>query len=211
MFKNSELLFNNVDTVNKLKDKLKEYHKEEIEGKEEQLLNILIKAMEKRISVRYFSIMKQWNDKKDPNKEQWGFILMSVNCILIELYFQIVNGFVYSDDCGNSVCDAYRKAIPDLISNTSAEDGEQFYYDIRCSLIHQAQTNRRVAISFEISKEILPNNIEGEQYFLYNPSLIFISIEEKYKNVFKKAMNTEEHTLRNNILKKIEYILYKKV
>lgn len=68
---------------------------------------------------------------------------MGINCILVELYFELINGYDESSDDGNHIVDAYKTVLPQLDSEMSTADAQKFYKGIRCGIIHQGQSRTR--------------------------------------------------------------------
>lgn len=211
MFKNDAMYFNKTKKVSELKKIFAKLDTENISsGNRNNLEDELIKALEDRVKIRYFSILNQWSKSKDPDKEQWGFIMMSVCCVLVELYYQITTGNDISNLNGESLETAYSNILPDIIKSWDRNDGAEFYVLIRNSLIHQAQTDKNTAISFEISKQKEESYIEGESYTIYNPNLIYLELRSAYRQIFKKAKKHESVYLRRNFLSKIRCIVFKR-
>ncbi|WP_320996363.1 hypothetical protein [Enterocloster bolteae] len=71
------------------------------------------------------------------NRENFGFVVMGINCILVELYFELINGYDESSDDGNHIVDAYKTVLPQLDSEISTANAQKFYKGIRCGIIHQ--------------------------------------------------------------------------
>ncbi len=71
------------------------------------------------------------------NRENFGFVVMGINCILVELYFELINGYDESSDDGNHIVGAYKTVSPQLDSVISTAYAQKFYEGIRCGIIHQ--------------------------------------------------------------------------
>ncbi|MFR3753110.1 MAG: hypothetical protein ACLTW9_14005 [Enterocloster sp.] len=73
------------------------------------------------------------------NRENFGFVVMGINCILAELYFfELINGYDESSDDGNHIVDAYETVFATIrVSEISTADAQKFYKGIRCGIIHQ--------------------------------------------------------------------------
>ncbi|MGX7023441.1 hypothetical protein [Vagococcus hydrophili] len=209
MFKNSLMYFNEKTKVDEVKlllqtyDQLdKEKDKNEIYGLEGKLITI----MKERIYSRYLRVAKECLKLRNDN---FGFMLMSVNCILIELFYQLENGIDKTNDhvSNNKIEDAFKVVIPKLNSDFNKKTGLSFYKDVRCKLIHQAQTNKNVALSNETPTMIYPYKAGG--YTVYNPELFFYQIEKIYKELFDEALNQNNKLLKCNIIEKVRNIAFK--
>lgn len=62
---------------------------------------------------------------------------MGINCILIELYFEMLNGLDTSNQNGYNVKDAYTTILPLLDNRITNEMATIFYRDVRYKIIHQ--------------------------------------------------------------------------
>ncbi|MDT2513985.1 hypothetical protein ABQD97_05045 [Enterococcus avium] len=209
MFKNSVMFFNDKIEVDEIRSLIIYYDKainEKDKNKIYGLQGKIIKAMKKRIDSRYIKVVEECLKLRNDN---FGFMIMSINCILIELYYQLENGIDETNDFSDQtrIEDAFRYAIPKLHVEFTMETGSQFYEDIRCKLIHQAQTNVNVAISFETPTMIYPYKQGG--YTVYNPELFFNHIKALYDNLFNSALNGNNEMLKNNIITKVRLIAYK--
>lgn len=210
MFKNSIMFFSDKTKVDDVRTLINDYDKaikKNDKNKSYGLQGKIIKAMKNRVNSRYLETVKKCIES---NNDNFGFMVMSVNCILIELYYQLENGIDETNDYGSEtkIEDAFRYVIPKLHEDFTNETGTQFYEEIRCKLIHQAQTNTNVAISFETPNMIYPYEEGG--YTVYNPKLFFNQIETLYSNLFNNALNDSNEILRKNIVEKVRCIAYKK-
>ncbi|MBO0455893.1 hypothetical protein JZO77_03970 [Enterococcus hulanensis] len=209
MFKNSIMFFSDgvkVDDIRKLINDYDKAIKEKDKNKIYGLQGKIIQIMKKRINSRYLKVVKECIKLNDDN---FGFMIMSINCILIELYYQLENGVDETSDFNGQtrIEDAFRHVLPKLHEDFSTETGTQFYEDIRCKLIHQAQTNTNVAISFGTPDMIYP--YDQEEYTVYNPELFFNQIMALYNTLFNRALHENNVTLKNNITEKVRHIAYK--
>ncbi|MGK0604264.1 hypothetical protein [Enterococcus gilvus] len=211
MFKNSIMFFSDGIEVDKIRSLIIDYDKAIKEKDKNEIYNLegrIVMAMKKRINSRYLKVVKECIKLKNDN---FGFMIMSINCILIELYYQLENGIDETNDLNDQtrIGDAFRNVLPKLNEEFTMETGTQFYEDIRCKLIHQAQTNANVSISFETPKMIYPYEQGG--YTVYNPELFFNQIEALYNNIFDSALNENNKMLKNNIITKVRLTAYKKL
>ena len=136
------------------------------------------KYMKKRVNENYFSPMEriyQVLSKLDV-PENTAFIHMGVNCILIELYYEIVNGYDESRE-GGKVSDAYKSVIPMLSSNISEYEAIIFYNGIRCGIIHQGQTKDDTALTYQHEVVFEKNG----DYYLSNPKKVYDEVKRIYK------------------------------
>lgn len=135
------------------------------------------KYMKKRVTENYFSPMKQIYQalSKQNHPENAAFIHMGINCILIELYYEIVNGYDESREGGN-VSEAYKSVIPMLDSKISEDEAIMFYRGIRCGIIHQGQTRDDTALTYQYEVIFGKNG----DYYLSNPKKVYDEIKRIY-------------------------------
>lgn len=210
MFKNSIMFFSDKTEIDKIRSLIRGYDKAKAEKDECEISDLqgkIIKAMKNRIDSRYLNVVEVCIKLKNDN---FGFMIMSINCILIELYYQLVKGIDETSDFSDQsrIEDAFRYVLPELDEEFDVETGTQFYEDIRCKLIHQAQTNANVAISFQTPTMIYP--YKQEDYTIYNPNLFFNRIRELYDDLFNEALIGDNESLKTNIITKVRHIAYKR-
>ena len=147
-----------------------------------ELFNQLKKYMRKRINDNYFSPVERINVTlhKLEVPENTAFITVSICCILIELYFEMVNGYDKSQDSG-CVANAYRAVLPLLDSNISKSMADIFYKGIRCGILHQAQTKKNTALTYEIELIFEKNG----PYYLSNPNTVFENLKDLYADYWE--------------------------
>lgn len=165
----------------------------------------ICRYMKQRVDDHYISPIKTFlhATRTHDHREQYGFIVMSVNCILIEFYYEMLKGYDQSDHDG-SARHAYITILPQLDSEITEEEATVFFKGIRCGIVHQGQTKKNVAITCEYEKII------GRigKYYLCNPETLFKTLIEHYKAYWdllsmKKYTDLESKCL----IKKFDYIL----
>ena len=143
-----------------------------------ELFNKVKKYMKKRIDENYFSPIERINVNlaKLEVPENTAFIIMGINCILIELFFEIKNGFDESSDSG-AVGNAYKEILPLLDDSISDNLANIFYKGTRCGILHQGQTKKNTALTYQLDTVIERN----ASYYLSNPKTVFKKLKELYK------------------------------
>lgn len=208
MFKNNRTNFSSDITTEDAQKMLKKFNESlSGENKAESLMlyQQICKQMKKRIDENYFNPIKKFikSIENDINKESCGFIVMGVNCILIELLYELQNGVdMSSESC--SIKEVYDKILNQLDDKITTELSDIFYRGIRCGIMHQGQTKKSTAITYEW--EIIIG--ENGKYYLCNPSTLLRKLEEKYKEYWKTASEAKYSDLKDNrLVKKYECIL----
>lgn len=210
MFDNDKLLFsanNEVETVKNIVREYDNYVKNDEIGKAKQQFQKIAKIMKERTDDRYIKPINIFLHNCREHPEQSGFIVMAINCILIELYFEMINGLDISDENGHKIKDAYTTILPLLDSKITLEIATIFYKRIRCKIIHQGQTGKSTAITFDshINDVITFNG----GYYLCNPKILFDKLHLLYKEYWSELSEGKNLTQKDNFVKKFKYILYR--
>lgn len=209
MFDNDKLLFSAKNDVNSVKVIVEEYDDYIIQnevGKEKQQFLKIAKIMKDRIDERYIKPINIFLHNCREHPEQSGFIVMGINCILIEIYYEMINGFDISNESGHKVADAYTTILPMLDADITHDIADIFYKGVRCKIIHQGQTGLHTAISYNnvLNKIIVFNG----GYYLCNPKVLFEVLCSLYKQYWKELSEGKDFNQKQNFIKKFKYILY---
>ena len=170
-----------------------------------ELFNQLKKYMRKRIKENFFSPVESINKTihKLEVPENTAFITMSICCILIELYFEMTNGYDESRDSGY-VGNAYKTVLPLLDSNISETMSSVFYKGVRCGILHQAQTKENTALTYEIGLVFEKNG----PYYLSNPNTVFEKLKALYSDYWEKiSMKNYSDEEGEKLIAKFKHIL----
>jgi len=208
MFDNDKLYFSAKNEAYKVKEIILEYERcidgDDV-GKAKQIFQKLAKVMRERTCERYFRPIKIFLHNCGEHPEQSGFIVMGINCILIELYFQLINGFDTSTEGKNTTKEAYSVVLPMIDPAVSLELAGVFYKGIRCKIIHQGQTGELTAISFatEVKNVISLNG----GYYLCNPRVLFDGLSKLYQQYWKELSEGKDNAQKEKLIKKMKHIL----
>lgn len=170
-----------------------------------ELFQKVKKHMKKRIDENYFSPIEKVNSSlpKLPVPENTAFITMGINCILIELFFEIKNGFDESRESG-AVGNAYKEILPLLDSRITESLAIKFYKGIRCGILHQGQTKDNTALTYQLETVFERNG----QYYLSNPQTVFNQLKELYKSYWEEiSKKNYSDDMAKKLLKKYNSIL----
>ena len=91
--------------------------------------------MRERNKERYFNPINTFLNCCKDHPDQSGFIVMGINCILIELYFEMKEGLDNCNESGNKVKDAYIEILHLIDPTISEEIALIFYKNIRCKIM----------------------------------------------------------------------------
>lgn len=208
MFKNDRTYFSRDITTEEAKRTLEEFEASLEKGTHANSVKLyqkICKQMKERVTQNYFNPIKNFSKSIDsnPNKESYGFIVMGVNCILIEFLYELQNG-IDASSCLGRVEGAYCEVLPKLDDTITRELSVKFYRGIRCGIIHQGQTKGDAAITYA-----LDSIIEGNGgYYLCNPLTLLKKLDDEYKSYWKSVSETkynEEDATR--LVQKYKHIL----
>lgn len=153
-----------------------------------------IKIFIDRIEGRFFEQIRTLSNDYNQN----GFSIMALACLLIETFAQFIKGL--DDTRGVS-----RQEYIDFLMNSldcfpTKAAAESFYSCIRCGILHQAQTKKNSALTFD------------EKYVIeYRGNFLKVSVDnftEKLCEFFHrycqqlKEGGSDDNLLRSNFIKK---------
>ena len=127
-----------------------------------------------------------------------GFAIMALDCLLIETFLQFEIGKSQTPQFNSEQYSAFlMRAFPSAFKNINA--AKRFYIDIRCGILHSAQTKGHSRLTSDESYIIY---YDGDllSVSVTKFSLLLVSYFEAYKS---KLMDSNETNLRNNFLKKM--------
>ncbi len=172
-----------------------------------------IKIFEDRIQGRFFNIIDAMlEDCKGDQSLSKAFSIMALNCLLIETFQQFYRGV--RDTRGET-----EEAFKEFLVNSSYFNGaagrfgnsfdeklaKHFYKNVRCGILHQAQTKKKTALTFFTAN--LVDNFSQRGWVLYDVHLFTKALKMEYEEYLSRLKNKEEHGLRNNFCKKWSFIL----
>lgn len=161
-----------------------------------------VEILRNRICGRYVDPMNELI-QTDVNKN--GFAAMAICCLLIDTLMQFREG--YPQTPGGQCKREYSRFLKDqfdFIANTAMAD--RFYKDIRCGILHAAQTQNGSCLTFD-SDYTVKTRVDGALMVdirgMYNETCQYF---DRYCNELKNTFNNE---LRENFIKKMDHITLK--
>lgn len=155
-----------------------------------------------RIEGRYLEPMDMLIGA-DVNKN--GFAAMALCCLLIETFMQFREGFPQSQKYVNH--QYYKKFLLEQLRNVfDNQTASRFYKDIRCGILHSAQTKYGSCLTFgkEYTVKIQSNDVMMvDIQNMYNCVLVYFN---RYCDELRDLSNTE---LRCNFISKMDDITKK--
>lgn len=176
-----------------------------------------VHILDDRINGRYLTPLKKMikgftdpttsvtgSVKGEENFINYGFIAMTTNCLLIETLLQFKEG---KDKIDNNA-KQYKEFLLNNIPFSSKFDeitAKRFYKDIRCGLLHSAQTKNKSELTFYSSSLI--EKINGDKSIRVDIGKMTEIIEEYYKNYRSQLLDSNQETLRENFINKMNFIV----
>lgn len=154
-----------------------------------------------RIQGRYLNQIALLSDDINAN----GFTIMALNCLLIEALYQFKNGLDKTETRHNREKYSGFLKTMDPASFTNGTIAESFYSNIRCGILHSAQTKAETRLSdregFTVSVEdgVLVVSVKG----------ISNLVKTHFEEYAVKLLDVNEIDLRNNFIKKMTYVCRK--
>lgn len=118
-----------------------------------------------RIKGRYLNVVKKLIEEDNIIID--GFSIMALDCLLIETLLQFKNGW---DVTKNGNRTQYTKFLKEEFSQIFISDdlADKFYGDIRCGILHSAQTYRKSKLTFDVDYIVKLNVINEEVHINVN-------------------------------------------
>jgi hypothetical protein len=170
-----------------------------------------INIFQDRINGRFFNQVKLIE-----NQIFSGFAIMSLDCLLIETLNQFWLGIddtnhhpQYTRPIGRnwmSFRDFFHRSshfstfFPDDVSKV-------FYEQVRCGLLHQAETKQGTLINFK--KSTMVNKIDISDInkgIEVNRKLFHAALIQEFEDYCKKLLNSSESAIRQNFINKMNLI-----
>ena len=132
-----------------------------------------------------------------------GFIIMSIDCLLVDTFYQFKNGLDKSTNNSEKYPAFLLDSFNDVFDNVKL--AEKFYKKIRCGILHSAQTKKGSCLTTE------------ETYIIANKrGYMNVSVKgftERLKKYFYSYVleltNPENIEIRTNFIKKMNFICNK--
>ncbi|MFJ7649157.1 hypothetical protein ACIQ1H_16570 [Lysinibacillus sp. NPDC097279] len=163
-----------------------------------------IEIFQDRIQGRYFNVIDELIQREELMRD--GFIIMALNCLLIETLLQFKNGWDETEG-GNkrSYSDFLVSEFPQIFNLSLAG---KFYTDIRCGILHSAQTKGKSKLTFNKNYVVKLMNYQNKGYIKVDVKNFTLEIRDYYNRYLKMIENNIDDT-RENFWKKMMYICLK--
>ena len=159
--------------------------------------NTAVVILRDRIYGRYFNQIDMLSDDINAN----GFTIMALNCLLIETLYQFKEGQDKTPSRQNkkAYSDFLMQEFPDFNTKDIAES---FYTDIRCGILHSAQTKNESRLS---DREGFVVTFEGCTLVVSVKGVSSL-LKTYFENYLQKLSNASEVILRRNFIKKMTFV-----
>lgn len=175
-----------------------------------------IDIVRNRFNERYFDpIDEMIKHERKEIRTRVGFIIMSIDCLLIET----LNQFLFGIEDTNT---KYYKHNPDIefrynsqafrdffnystyfpVFQSTNDLSKIFYEEIRCGLLHQAQTKTDSVINIKNPKMVQP--VDGQNFnngIEINRTIFHVALENEFKKYFKDLENPESKNMKGDYLR----------
>lgn len=159
--------------------------------------NTAVEILRDRIHGRYFNQIDMLSSDINAN----GFTIMALNCLLIETLYQFKEGQDKTPSRKNK--EAYSAFLMQEFSDFNTKDiAESFYTDIRCGILHSAQTKNESRLS---DREGFAVTFEGGTLVVSVKGVSSL-LKTYFDNYLRKLSDTSEVTLRKNFIKKMRFV-----
>lgn len=215
MFNNNKTFFNSRLETDEAADILKRFQKAVLENDSmsaEKNLDLIKENTKLRLEENYIEPAKN-KLMPAPNEScavNTSFLLMTVNCILIELYYEIINGLDLSNQAGGKVKNAYIDVLQLMDSDITDELATIFYKGIRCGIMHQGQTTASTALVLDrdLCEDYFPIMEKNGEFYISDVQEVFRRIEKLYEKYWKEIADKSYDSQEvKNLIKKYEYII----
>ncbi|MCM0624039.1 hypothetical protein M5J14_05815 [Lysinibacillus sp. OL1_EC] len=163
-----------------------------------------IEIFQDRIQGRYFNVIDELIQREELMRD--GFIIMALNCLLIETLLQFKNGWDETEG-GNkrSYSDFLVSEFPRIFNLSLAG---KFYSDIRCGILHSAQTKGKSKLTFNEDYVVKLVKYQNKEYVKVDVKNFTTEIRNYY-NRYLKMIENNKGDIRENFRKKMMYICLK--
>ncbi|MBD8035043.1 hypothetical protein [Solibacillus merdavium] len=135
-----------------------------------------IKIFRNRIEGRYLNVIDELINRKSLLED--GFIIMALNCLLIETLLQFRDG---SDETKGGNRQRYSEFLEEEFPHIfNLKLAKKFYSDIRCGILHSAQTKGKSKLTFDKDYVVKFDKSGREGYILVDVKNFTLEIKAYY-------------------------------
>lgn len=167
--------------------------------------DIALEIFDDRIKGRYLNLINELIRRNELLID--GFAIMALNCLLIETLLQFKHGWDETQGANKRrYTDFLLSEFPHIFNTKKL--AEVFYSDIRCGILHSAQTKGKSKLTFD--KDYVVNLIDAgnKEYIKVDVRSMTREVVEYY-NTYKKMIRDDINDSRENFRKKMYFICLK--
>jgi hypothetical protein len=164
-----------------------------------------VQILKSRITSRFLDpidfLLKSEVEKR-PTEKTLGFVVLAIDCALIETLAAFTKGLLRTDGISKRTFSRFLATHPEFcVHFNSAKIAEQFYEEIRCGILHQAETggNSRVW-------SVGPLLRVDSGAITVNRSRFHDAVKAAYEKYYADLLDPSNRELRRNFRKKMNYI-----
>ncbi len=164
-----------------------------------------------RYNKRYFNPIKCLQKHSDPDiRNNCGFLIATVDCVLIETLEQYYSGSDESEGKNHEPFLSFfqrSKAFQEIINNNT--DAGKFAGLIRSGLLHQSKTKKASIINKQSSTPILDwiDSTDKNKGFKLNRDKFHEAVLIEYEFLIEKLKNKENTSLREKFKSKLKTLI----
>ena len=130
-----------------------------------------------------------------------GFTIMALNCLLIETLFQFRDGKEETPRPNSRTYPAFlTQAFPSVFENRQI--AESFYSNIRCGILHSAQTKNESRLSDRTDCVV---TYDGDTLVVSVKGMSSL-LATYFEDYLQKLLNKDEIKLRSNFIAKMSFV-----
>jgi hypothetical protein len=174
--------------------------------------NTAVDIFEDRMNGRFFNQIKILENNNDGNSALFaGFAIIALDCMLIETLEQFIKGRIRTGQGmdANAFYDFFQRSVKFAAFFDNMPKAKIFYQQIRCGLLHQAQTKKKSIIHIKNSSNLLEwiDSTKHDDGISINRKLFHREIIEVFQDYCLQLRAPKSMRLKANFRRKMNYIV----
>lgn len=153
-----------------------------------------------RIQGRYINQIDLLSNDINAN----GFTIMALNCLLIEALYQFENGLKETKGPNKESYSRYLRQI-DPVSFGFGTVAEDFYSNIRCGILHSAQTKAESRLTDRDGFVVTVEN----KVLIVSVAGVTNLVKNYFNSYANRLLDSKEQELRKKFIKKMTFVCRK--
>jgi len=167
-----------------------------------------IRIIRSRFESRYFKQIEVLMASKEKEiKFNCGFLVMTIDCLLIETLHQFHLGLYHTNELyknrnAQAFIDFFNNSSYFPFFNGNDEASRQFYWQIRCGLLHQAESKSQSIINIRENEMIIPNDqTDLSKGLVINRNLFHNALVKEFEMYIKNLENPDSRNTNGDFLR----------